>query len=119
MVTQLCMPLPNGNMPYSLQFSLVIIILFHCRASSPAQYVLANPFVPPPTHAVTSPGLNGVFRDNTSLIVTECLGLSPLYSHPTTPLSVHYALNLFCRTQKHAPLTLCSQMFYTTSPYSL
>jgi hypothetical protein len=56
MITQLRMPLPNVNMPCPLLIWLVIV-LFHCRASSPAQYALANPLVPPPTHAVTSPGL--------------------------------------------------------------
>ena len=66
MQTRLRMPFPNVNMPCSLQFCLVIIVLFHCRASSPAQYFLSSPFVPPPTHAVTSPGLNGVSRDNLS-----------------------------------------------------
>ena len=43
-----------------------------------------------------------------SLIVTQCLGLPPLYSHPTIPFSVHYALNLVFRAQKPAPFTLCS-----------
>ena len=88
------MPLPNVNMPCLLLFWLVIIVLFHCRASSRAQYALASLFVPPPTHAVSSPDLTGASKDKTSLIVTECLGLPPLYSHPTIPLYVHYALNL-------------------------
>ena len=35
--------------------------------------------------------------------------LPPLYSHPTIPLSVHYALNLFYRAQKPAPFPLCSE----------
>ena len=91
------MPLPNVNMRCLLLFRLVIIVLFHCRASSPAQYASASTFVPPPTHAVTSPGLNGVSRDNTSHIVPQCLGLPPLYSHPTLPVFVRYALNLFFR----------------------
>jgi hypothetical protein len=107
MITSLCIPLPNVNIPCPLLFWLVIIVIFHCRDSSPAQYALANPLVPPPTHVVTSPGLIDVSRDNTSLIVTQCLGLPPLYSHPTIPLSVHYALNLFYHTQKPAPFTLC------------
>ncbi|XP_055737597.1 uncharacterized protein LOC129822986 [Salvelinus fontinalis] len=42
-------------------------------------------------------------------MVTQCIGLPPLYSHPTIPLSVHYALNLFYRAQKRAPFTLCSE----------
>ena len=63
----------------------------------------------PPTHAVTSPGLIDVCRDNSSLIITQCLGLPPLFLHPTIPWSVHYALNLFYRAQKPAPLTLCSE----------
>jgi hypothetical protein len=85
---------------------LVIFVLFHCRAPSPVQHALDIPFVPPPTDAVTSPGLTGASRDKTSLIVTQCLGLHPLYSHPTIPLSVHYALNLFFHAQKSAPFTL-------------
>ena len=109
MITWLRMPLPNVNMPCPLLFCLVIIVLFHCRASSPAQYALVNTLVPPPTHAVTSPGLNGISRDNISFIVTLCTGLPPLYSHPIIPLSVHYALNLFYRAQKSAPFTLCSE----------
>ena len=35
------------------------------------------------------------------------LGLPPMYSHPTLPLSVHYALNLCYHAQKPAPFTLC------------
>ena len=105
-ITRLRMPLPNVNKPCPLLFWLVIV-LFHCRATSPAQNALASPFIPPPTHAVTSPGLNGVSRDKTSLVVTQCLGLPPLYSHPTKPLSVHYALNLFFHAQNPAPFTLC------------
>ena len=110
MITWLCMPLPNVIMLCTLLFWLVIIVLFHCRASSPAQHALAKPLVPPLTHAMTSPGLNDVSRDNISLILT-CLGLPPLYPHPhpTIPLSVHYALNLFYHTQKPAPFTLCSE----------
>jgi hypothetical protein len=88
-ITRLRMPLPNFSMPCPLLFWLVIIALFHCRASSPAQYALANPLVPTPTHVVTSPDLNYVSRDNISLIFTQCIGLPPLYSHPTIPLSVH------------------------------
>ena len=95
MITRLRMPLNNVNKPCPLLFWLVIIVLFHCRASSPAQYALANPLVPPPTHAMTSPGLKDVSRDNISLIINQCLGLAPLYSHPTIPLSVHYTLMLF------------------------
>ena len=110
MITRLCMPLPNVNMPCPLLFWLVIIVLFQCSASSPAQYALANPLVPPPTHVVTSACLN-VSRDNISLIITQCLGLPPLCPHPTIPLSVHYALNLFYCAQKPAPFTLCSQTY--------
>ena len=95
MITRLHMPLPNVNMPCLLLFWLVIFVLFHCRASSPAQYSLASPY--------------GASRDKTPLIVTQCLGLPPLYSHPTIPLSVHYALNLFFPAQKPAPFTLCSE----------
>ena len=102
------MPLLNVNMPCPMLFWLVFIVLFHCRASSPAQYVLFNTLVPPTTHAVTSPGLNDISRDNISFIITQCQGLPPLYSHPTIPLSVHYTLNLFYRPQKPAPFTLCS-----------
>ena len=102
------MPLLNVNMPCPLLFWLVFIGLFHCRASSPAHYTLSNPSVPPPTYAMTSRGFNDVSRDNISLIITQCLGLPPLNSHPTIPLSVHYTLNLFYRPQKPAPFTLCS-----------
>ena len=91
-----------------LLFWLVFIGLFHCRASSHAHYTLSNQFVPPPTHAMTSPGVNDVSRDNISLIITQYLGLPPLYSHPTIPLSVHYTLKLFYRPQK-PPFTLCSR----------
>ena len=38
MITRLRMPLANVNMPCPLLFWLVFIALFHCRASSPAQY---------------------------------------------------------------------------------
>jgi hypothetical protein len=103
------MPLPNVNMPCPLLFWLVIIVVFHCRASNPAEYASANPLAPPPTHAVTSPGLLDVSRDNTPLIITQSLALLPLYSHPTIPLSVHHALNLFYLAQKPAPFTLCSE----------
>jgi hypothetical protein len=108
MIARLCMPLPNVNIPCPLQFWFVIA-LFHYRASSPAQHALANPLVPPPTHAVTSPGLNYVSRDNISLIITQCIVLPPLYSHPTIPLSVYNALNLSYLAQKPAPFTLCSE----------
>jgi hypothetical protein len=99
MITRLHMAHPNVNMPCPLLFWLVIIALFHGRASSPAQYALVNTLVLPPTHVVTSPGLNYISRDNISFIVTLCAGLPPLYSHPTIPLSVHYALNLFYRAR--------------------
>ena len=94
-------------MHYLLLFWLVICVLFHSKTSSPAQYSLASPYGPPPTHTVTSPGLNGASRDKTSLIVTQRLGLPQLFSHPTIPLSVHYALNLFFRAPD--PFTLCSE----------
>ena len=57
---------------------------------------------------MTSPALN-VSRDNFSLIITLCLGLPPMYSLPTIPLSVRYALNLCYLAQKPAPFTLCSE----------
>ena len=103
------MPLLNVNMPCPLLFWLVFIGLFHCRASSPAHYTLSNLLVPPPTHAMTSPGFNDVSRDNISLFITQYLGLPPLYSHPTIPLSVHYAFNLLYHAQISAPLALCSE----------
>ena len=57
-----------------------------------------------------SPGLNDIPRDNIYIfIVTLCTGFPPLYSHPTIPLSVNYALNLFYRAQKSVPFTLCSE----------
>ena len=102
------MPLLNVNMSCALLFWLVFIGLFHCRASSPAHYTLSNLLVPPPTHAMTSPGFNDVSRDNISLFITRYLGLPPLYSHPTIPLSVHYTLMLFYRPQK-PHFTLCSR----------
>ena len=58
---------------------------------------------------MTSPGFNYVSRDIIPLIVSQCIGLPPLYSHPTITLSVHYALNLFYCAQKPAPFTLCSE----------
>ena len=70
------MPLPNVNMPCLLLFWLMIIVLFHCWAPSPAQYALDSPFVQPPTYAVTSPGSTVASRDKTSLIITQCLGLT-------------------------------------------
>ena len=109
MITRLRMPFPNVTMPCRLLFWFVTIVLFHCRASSTAQHASANNLVPPPTHAVTSPGLNAISRDNISFIITICTGLLPLYSHPTIPLSVHYALNIFYRAQKSAPFTLCNE----------
>ena len=57
---------------------------------------------------MTSPGLN-VSIDNISLVIIQCLGLPPMYSHPTLPLSVHYALDLCYRAQKPAPFILCSE----------
>ena len=101
MITRLSMPLLNVNMPCPLLFWLVFIGLFHCSAASAAHYTLSNLSVPPPTHAMTSPGFNDVSRDN----ITQYLGLPPLYSHPTIPLSVHYTLKLFYRPQK-PPFTL-------------
>ena len=103
------MPLSNVNMPCLLLSWLVFTVLFHSRAFSPAQNALDSSFVPPHTHAETSPGLTCPFRDETSLIVTQCLGLPPLYSHPTISLSVHYALNLLYHAQKSAPFILCPQ----------
>ena len=108
MFTWLRMPLSNINMPRPLLSWLVITVLFHCRASSPAQYALPNHDVPPPTYAMTSPGLN-VSRDYISPIITQCPGLPPMYSHPTIHLSVQYALNLFYHIHKPAPFTLCSE----------
>ena len=57
---------------------------------------------------MTSSGFNDVSRENISLIITQYLGLPPLYLHPTIPLSVHYTLKLFHRPQK-PPFTLCSR----------
>ena len=56
---------------------------------------------------MTSPGFNDVSRDNISLIITQYLCLPPLYSHPTIPLSVLYALSPFYRAQKPATFNLC------------
>ena len=66
-------------------------------------------FVPPHTHAESSPRVIDASRDETSLIVTQRIGLPSLYSHPTIPLSIHYALNLFCHAKKSAPFILCPQ----------
>ena len=103
-VTRLHMPLPNVNMPCPLLFWLVIVFTLEPPAllDMPQLTLLSHL----PHFAVTSPGLFDVSRDNSSLIVTQCLGLPQLYSHPTIPLSVHYALNLFYRAQKPAPFTL-------------
>ena len=57
-----------------------------------------------PLSAHTCRDLTGPSRDETSLIVTQCLGLPPLY--PTVPLSVHYALNLFYYAQKPVLIAL-------------
>ena len=94
-------------MPCLLLFRLVVV-LSHCRAPSPAQHALDSYFVTNPTHGETSPDLAGGSRDASSIIVTQCLGLPPLYSHPTIPLSVHYALNLFYHAQK-SHFILCSE----------
>ena len=96
-------------MPCILLFRIVIIVLVSCGAPSPTQNVSDTFFVPPPTHAVTSPSITSTSRDATSLIVTKCLGLPPLYPHPTIPMSVHYALNLFYHAQNSAPFILCPQ----------
>ena len=90
-------------------FRVVIIVLFYCGAPSPTHHASENSFVPPPTHVVTSPSITGASRDATSLIITQCLGLPPLYTHPTIPPSVRYALNLSYHAQKSAPFILCSQ----------
>ncbi len=105
----LALCLSNVNMPCILLFRVVIIVLFYCGAPSPTQHASDTSFVPPPTHAVTSPSITGASRDATSLIITQCLGLPPLYPHPTIPLSAHYALNLFYHAQKSAPFILCPQ----------
>lgn len=102
------MPLSNVNIPCLLLSWLVFTVLFHCRVLSPAQNTLDSNFVPPHTHVETSHALTCPSRDETSLIVTQHLGLPPLYSHPTIPLSVHYALNLFSCAQKPASFSLCS-----------
>ena len=49
------MSLSNVNMPCIQLFRLVIIVLFHYGAPSPTQHASDTYFVPPPTHAVTSP----------------------------------------------------------------
>ena len=103
------MSLSNVNISYTLLFRIVIIVLVYCGAPSPTQHASDTSFVPSPTHAVTSPSITSPSRDATSLIITQCLGLPPLYPHPTIPLSVHYALNLFYHAQKSAPFILCPQ----------
>ena len=96
-------------MPCILLFRRVIILLVHCGAPSPTQHASDTSFVPPQTHAVTSPSINSASRDATPLIVTQYLGLTPLYPQPTIPLSVHYSQNLSYHAQKSAPFILCSQ----------
>ena len=103
------MSLSNVKMPCILWFRLVIVILVHNGAPSSTLHTPDTSFVPPPTHAVTSPITTSMSRDTTSLIITQCLGLPPLYPHPTIPLSAHYALNIFYHAQKPAPLILCPQ----------
>ena len=90
-------------MPCLLLSWIVLIVSFHCRALSAAKNDLDIYFVRPETHAETSPGLTGASRVENSLIVTQRLGLPPLYSHPTMQLSVRYALNLFYHSKKSAP----------------
>ena len=96
-------------MPSILLFRLVVIVLVYNGAPSSTLHTSDTSFVPPPTHAVTSPITTSKSRDTTSLIITQCLGLPPLYLHPTIPLSAHYALNLFYHVQKSAPFILCPQ----------
>ena len=103
------MSLSYVNMPCIMLFRLVIIVLVYNGAPSSTHYTSDTSFVPPPTHAVTSPIITSLSRDTTSLIITQCLGLHPLYPHPTIPLSAHYALNLFYHAQKSAPFILCLQ----------
>jgi hypothetical protein len=43
------------------------------------------------------------------LYFNQCLGLPPLYLHPTIPLSAHYALNIFYHAHKSAPFIHCPQ----------
>ena len=95
-------------MPCILLFRLVIIVLVYNGAPSSILHTPDTSFVPPPTHAVTSPITTSMSRD-TSLIITQCLGLPPLYPHPTIPLSAHYAVNLFYDAQKFAPVIFCPQ----------
>ena len=65
-------------MPCLMLSWLVITVLFQGKAFSPAQNALDSSFVPPNTHAETSPGLTSPSRDETSLNVTQHLGLPPL-----------------------------------------
>ena len=97
-----CMSLSNINMPCILLFRLVIIVLVYNGALSSTLHTSDTSFVPPPTHAVTSHITTSMSRDTTSLIITQCLGLPPLYPHPTIPMSAHYA-------QKSAPFIFCPQ----------
>jgi hypothetical protein len=103
------MSLSNVNMPCTPLFRIVIIDLVYCCGPSPTQHASDISFVRLPTHAVTSPSITSPSRDATSVIITRCLALSPLYPHPTIPPSVHYALNLFYHAQKSAPFILCPQ----------
>ncbi|KAK6297225.1 hypothetical protein J4Q44_G00318080 [Coregonus suidteri] len=101
------MPLSHVNMPCLLLFQLVLIIQFHCRAPSPAQPISESSFVPHPIHVET--GSIGASSDTISFIVTQSIGLPPLYSYPSISLSVHNALNLFYNARKSAPFILCTQ----------
>ena len=89
-------------MPCILLFRVALIVLFYCR-------VMQSSLDPPSTHEEAAPSLTGASRDAASLIVTQCLGLPPLYSRPTMPLSVHFAGNLAYHAQKSSPFFLCSQ----------
>ena len=103
------MSLSNVNMPCIVLFRCCIIVLVYNGPPSSTLHTSDTSFVPPPTHAVTSPSITSMSRDATSLIITQCLGLPTLYPHPTIPLSAHYAQNLFYHAQKSAPFILCPQ----------
>ena len=96
-------------MPCTLLFRINIIVLVYCGAPSPTQHASDASFVPPPTHVMTLPSITSPCRDGTSLVMTQCLGIPPLYPQPTISLSVHCALNLFYHAQKSAPFILCPQ----------
>ena len=98
-----CMFLSYVNMPCILLFRLVIIVLVYNGTPSSTHYTSDTSFVPPPTHAVTSPIITSLSRGTTTLMITQCLGLPPLYPHPTIPVCT-LCPGLYGRVARRMPL---------------